>query len=277
MLLHTESLDAPGATPSRAVVFLHGILGSGRNLSTLARRFVEAGPAWRAVLVDLRAHGASLGGGPPDSVEQAAQDVLDTLGAHLLPLAGVVGHSFGGKVALALARRAPSLERVVSIDSAPGARGDGRGSEHTMLVLERLEALRGPWVSRDGFVLELQGAGVDRGVAQWLAMNVRRSSSGAFELALSLPRIRALVESYFSTDLWPVLEASAAPSAPGPAVHLVVGARSDVFSADDRRRAEALAAVPQSRLTVDVVDAGHWVHVDAFDALLSVLIQRMGG
>jgi pimeloyl-ACP methyl ester carboxylesterase len=55
MLLHVDLVTAAGATPTRAFLFLHGILGQGTNLRTLARRFVEARPMVQAVLVDLRA------------------------------------------------------------------------------------------------------------------------------------------------------------------------------------------------------------------------------
>ena len=47
-------VTAEGARPERAILFLHGILGSGGNWRTFARRFVAARPDWAAVLVDLR-------------------------------------------------------------------------------------------------------------------------------------------------------------------------------------------------------------------------------
>src|SRR5262245_29764791 len=88
----------------RAVAFLHGILGSGNNLRTIARRFVEARPEWQAWLVDLRGHGRSPKGAGAPSLESAARDVA-SLAARATPqLAGVVGHSFGGKVALEVSR-----------------------------------------------------------------------------------------------------------------------------------------------------------------------------
>src|SRR5207237_822421 len=40
-----------GSRPERAIAFLHGILGRGINLRTIARRFVEARPGWTAWLV----------------------------------------------------------------------------------------------------------------------------------------------------------------------------------------------------------------------------------
>ncbi len=61
MLLHHDLITAPEATPTKAVLFLHGILGTGANLRSHARRFVQAHPEFLGVLVDLRAHGNSQG------------------------------------------------------------------------------------------------------------------------------------------------------------------------------------------------------------------------
>src|SRR5438067_11845085 len=88
-----------GSRPERAIAFLHGILGRGINLRTIARRFVEARPGWTAWLVDLRGHGRSPKGAPNPSLETAARDVLNLAAQADLPLAALVGHSFGGKVA----------------------------------------------------------------------------------------------------------------------------------------------------------------------------------
>ena len=46
-------VTAPGQTPDRWMLFLHGILGSGANWRTVARKIVAARPQWGAVLVDL--------------------------------------------------------------------------------------------------------------------------------------------------------------------------------------------------------------------------------
>ena len=65
-----------GARPRKTIAFLHGILGSGGNLRTIARRFVDARPSWTAWLVDLRGHGRSPKGTPDPSLEAAARDVV---------------------------------------------------------------------------------------------------------------------------------------------------------------------------------------------------------
>lgn len=273
MLLASELIRGAGA--SKTAAFLHGILGSGANLRSHAKRFVQARPEWQVLLLDLRAHGESLGAEGADTVAAAARDVEQTARSLALSLSAVVGHSFGGKVALELARSHVELEHVVTLDSSPGARPDARGSETTAQVMMLLETLRGPWASREDFVREVEARGQPRGVAQWLAMNVARAD-GQFVFRLDLSRIRALLEDYLVVDLWPVLE-EAARSHQGPRFHLVIGGRSRVYEPDDRARAEALEALAGESgfVTVDVLDAGHWVHVDDPDGVARVLQHRL--
>lgn len=273
-----------GADPHADILFLHGILGRGANLRTLAKRFVAACPGWSAVLVDLRGHGASkLEGGPggsadePATLAQCARDVAGVALRSTRPVGAVLGHSFGGKVALELARhgdeaRAVSGRRFVIVDSLPGPRESARGSETTLEVLELLAALPGPFPTRQAFVAALRERGLAQGIAEWLGTSLRKDEDG-FRFGVDLGLVRALLDDYFTTDLWPVVAAPAHDAR----MHLVVGDRSTVFDDAAREHARALAAsAPAGHVTLDVVPAGHWVHVDAPDALLEVLVRRLG-
>ena len=42
---------------NKTMAFLHGILGSGSNWRSFAKRLVQDKPGWRALLIDLRKHG----------------------------------------------------------------------------------------------------------------------------------------------------------------------------------------------------------------------------
>jgi len=64
------------AGPAQWMLVLHGILGSGGNWRSFARRVAEACPSWGFVLVDLRMHGLSQGAPPPHTVESAARDLV---------------------------------------------------------------------------------------------------------------------------------------------------------------------------------------------------------
>ena len=273
MKLEHELVPAVGAPATKTVLFLHGILGSGNNLRSLARKFLEQRPGWQAALVDLRAHGQSLGVEGADTVMNAAADCAQTFRTLDAPVRAVVGHSFGGKVALALAQQHGAvLEQVLTLDSTPGVRLDARGSESTLRVVELLDGLTGPWSKRDDFVDEVCAHGQSRGLAQWLAMNLDKRDQG-FVFRLDLRRIHALLEDYFAVDLWPVVERAAEGT--GPRIHLVIATKSQVYSHEERVRASALEAKRPDAVTVDLVDAGHWLHVENPQAVLETVLRRL--
>jgi pimeloyl-ACP methyl ester carboxylesterase len=260
-----------GLRAERTIVFLHGILGRGHNLRTIARRFIEARPDWTALLVDLRGHGRSPKGLPGASLEAAAADVVNVVRRASHPVATVVGHSFGGKVALEAARigSTASLEHVVVIDSMPGSQPQVRSDDSALTVIDTIASLPPALASKADFIEALIATGKTRTLAQWLAQSVEKMDDG-FRFMLDLDEIRALVLDYYSRDLWPVVEDPPV----GVRVHLVIGDRSDAYSPEERLRATRLASSSE-RVTVDVLPAGHWVHVDDPEGLLRILLDRI--
>ncbi len=275
-MLHHEILRADAAAPQRSFLFLHGILGSGTNLRSLARALVTEDPSWQAVLVDLPGHGGSAMPPPPHTLAACARAVMALEAALEQPIRGVLGHSFGGKVAMTLARgpEAPAreLEHVFLVDSMPGARPSARGSENVLAVLDALERLSPRVARREDYVEALVERGQSRAIASWLAMSLRRTADG-FEMGFDLPAIHALLDDYFTADLWPLFDEE--PARRAPRLHLVIGDRSNVFDEADRAHARALAA--SDRATLDVLPAGHWVHVDDPSGLRRVLVERVRG
>jgi esterase len=265
-LVHTAWVRAPSAEPRRVVLFLHGILGSGGNLRGLAQAFVQSELGVAALLVDLRLHGKSRAFAPPHDVHACARDLTVLEQTLPWPVTGVVGHSFGGKVALAYHGLRPALTRVVTLDSDPGSRPDRVGSEQTMAVLAMLAQLPKVYARREEFIERVHAEGHSRSVADWLAMNLERGPDG-FVLRIDLPGIHALLDSYFSLDLWPILEQSTAK------VDIVIGGRSAVWDQADRARIAALARRQPERTRVHVLpESGHWVHVDDAAGLRAALL-----
>ena len=258
-----------GARPDRAIAFLHGILGRGINLRTIARRLVEARPDWTAWLVDLRGHGGSPKGTPAPSLEAAARDVVNLATQAELALRAIVGHSFGGKVALEAARLGilKSLDRVVVIDSAPGSTEPFRGGDSPLDVIDIIESLPREFASKSDFIRAAGAAGMTRTLADWLAGSLEREN-GHVDFSLDLNEIRALILDYFARDLWPVVEHPPG----GVNVHLVIADRSGSYSPADRERALRIAA-SSSQVTVDVLPGGHWLHVDNLDGVLGKLLD----
>jgi len=290
---------APSA-PVRAL-FVHGLLGRGANLASLARA-VEALPQLRgsaAAVADLRGHGGStaLRLPAPHTLAAAAADVARSLAAERVSL--LVGHSLGGKVLLALAsdaaaaaalvRTSPAARvDVVVLDSFPGAAtalaADADADVSSVRrVLDLVASAPAPLPSRRWVADACAARGLDAALAAWLASCTTREGSedGALRWAFDPAVARALYDDYVATDAWPALLAGS--PVPGLNVHVVMASRSArwadadtaarVRAAVDAQAARDAAAAtpPRGRVTFTRVEAGHWCHVDAPDACLRAI------
>jgi esterase len=263
--LHTSQIRAKDTEPSHTLLMLHGILGSGSNLRSLAQRLVQSNPGLQAVLVDLRLHGRSQGFPPPNTVQACARDLAELARGLPLPVSQVLGHSFGGKVALAFHAEHPQLERIMLLDSVPGARLSAYGSEQTYDILALLERLPEGFANREQFLGRVTAEGQSRVIAEWLAMNLERTTDG-LRMRIDTKGIRELLADYFALDLWPVISHSSAR------VDVVIGGRSAVWQADDRARFKQLRQAHPNQFRLHVLEqAGHWVHVDDFEGLAAAL------
>src|SRR5262245_22188729 len=100
------------------LVVLHGLLGSSRNWQTAGGDLAKAGAA-HVMALDLRNHGKSPHADVM-SYDAMVADVLTWMDARGLTRVSLMGHSMGGKVAMALACRHPErVERLIVVDIAP--------------------------------------------------------------------------------------------------------------------------------------------------------------
>jgi lipase len=94
---------------------MHGVSSHALRFRRLAERLV---PRFRVVSVDLRGHGHS-DWEPPWDFDTHVADLLDTADSLGIERADWMGHSFGGRLALELATRAPDrVQRLVLLDPA---------------------------------------------------------------------------------------------------------------------------------------------------------------
>jgi lipase len=109
MLLKTRRWGAPA---QESVVCIHGITQHGGVFDQLGRHLADLGHS--VVAVDLRGHGES-GREPPWSTETQVGDLLETVDELGIERATWVGHSFGGRLAAALAADSPERTRGVAL------------------------------------------------------------------------------------------------------------------------------------------------------------------
>jgi lipase len=111
MKLNTHRWGPSGAG---AVVCIHGVAQHGRVFEDLGGRLAESGHS--VVSVDLRGHGGS-GHEPPWNVETHMGDIEETIDSLGIERVSWVGHSFGGRLAAALAAKLPDrTERMALLD-----------------------------------------------------------------------------------------------------------------------------------------------------------------
>uniref|UniRef100_A0A0C9QVG4 TSA: Wollemia nobilis Ref_Wollemi_Transcript_5885_1661 transcribed RNA sequence n=1 Tax=Wollemia nobilis TaxID=56998 RepID=A0A0C9QVG4_9CONI len=275
--------ERPVPEPPTAVL-LHGILGGRKNWGSFARRLAKDFPMWQFLLVDLRCHGdsASISKRVPHSVASAARDVLQLVGQLRLTPRVLIGHSFGGKVALSMADQAAKpLARPVRVwvlDATPGkVHAGGDGEDHPAELIYVLRQMP-KQVPSKGYVIDaLIQKGFSMEIAQWVTTNLQpvngygRGISG-YSWVFDLEGIAEMYKSYENTNLWQVVE-----NVPqGVHVDFLRAERSlHRWAHEDIQRihaAEELAASEGAGVQMHVLeDAGHWVHADNPDGLFRIL------
>lgn len=243
------SVAAPGAgadAPHR-VVFLHGLFGRGRNFTTIARAL---GPDALSLLVDLPNHAKSAWTEGFDYAE-ISDLVADHLRADFAangPV-DVVGHSMGGKVAMALALRHPNLvRRLVVVDISPVVSPEPKGNfQH---LLDSLAAVDLGQVERRSDADEaLQAPIPQAGVRAFLLQNLERVGDG-FGWEPNLAMLRAELDTIMGFPDFP------GATFEGP-VLWVRGDQSNYIARGDMPAMRAL--FPETEL-VTIHGSGHWVH-----------------
>lgn len=249
MKLHTATVGS--GTPR--VAYLHGLLGQGKNLATIAKAVAGPDPG---LLYDLPNHGRSpwtSGFGYASMADTVAADLRERLG-HTGPIA-VMGHSMGGKTAMALALRHPDLVRgLVVADIAPDDSSHGYGFHR---LLDALIGVPLATVSTRADADRLLAPAVqDAGVRSFLMQNLYRTPTGwAWRANLDLLR-----ESLPLISGWP---AGVRGVYDGPVLWLR-GADSGYVT--DEHIPVMKELFPRARL-VTIKNAGHWLHADQPEAV----------
>lgn len=265
ILSHTEITAGPA--PERWLYVLHGIYGSGRNWATVAKRLVEEHPGWGAILVDLRLHGDSLGFAPPHTLEACARDVA-RLEAHLdRPAKAILGHSFGGKVALL--RAADPAERLAQVWVIDSTLRTGEPTGSAWRIVELVEALPETFRSRQEVAEALTRHGYAPGVGQWLAMNLEREGD-SFRWKLDWEGVEAMLRDYFARDVWGIVE----NPPEGTELHIVKASQSDALDSGTTERIER-AVEATGAVHLHRVEGSHWLNVDNPDAILELLTTHL--
>ena len=246
-----------GAGPN-TVLLLHGFLGSGKNLSTLAKKIAELHPSLSLIVPDLTGHGTSPGLPKHASLTDLARDVLALCQDRPGPY-WVIGHSLGGRVALRLSELSPKLARVALLDISPSPMLLTQSDTH--LVTKIL--LRAPSASptREPFRVYFREAGLSEALNSWLLMNLTLRDE-QYVWRIDREALAGLLDNANQEDLWSPAEALARQDK----LWSINGEESPYVSHEDALRLFQVGAHVKA-----LPNAGHFVHVDALPALLIAL------
>ena len=236
------------------LVILHGLFGSSDNWRGLAK---ELATKCQVISVDLRNHGRS-----PHSSEQTyalmVEDLAELFERLKLEKVDIIGHSMGGKVAMAFSQRYPQwLRRLVVVDIAPRQYHD----EHSAIFRVLLALDLSLFTSRNEVDDALKIALPDKAVRQFLLMNLAINGE---QLSWRI-NLQALYDNY-SQLLAAVCEDETImiPSC------FIRGGLSAYIGDEDEDLIRSY--FPYAELAT-IEQAGHWVHAEAPQQFLSKITE----
>ncbi|MAA93564.1 MULTISPECIES: alpha/beta fold hydrolase [unclassified Arsukibacterium] len=238
MILHSHSTGS-----GQPLILLHGLFGSYDNLAGIARTLSDQ---WHVISIDLPNHGQSPHSDTMDYSSMVA-DLAATLDNLNIARCAVLGHSLGGKLAMAFALAHPErVTELIIADIAPVsyARSHqavfaGLKAVDTATVANRTEADQ-----------QLTKYITEPGVRQFLLKSLHKTEQGfAWRFNLSV-----LAQCYDQLLSFP--EGNAAYS--GPAL-FIKGAESDYILPE--HRSQIMQYFPEAQAKI-INGTGHWLHAE---------------
>ncbi len=239
-----------------ALLILHGLFGSATNWRSMGRLLAAN---YEVHALDLRNHGASPWADTMTYTEMA-DDVRQYIEQHGLGTVTMMGHSMGGKTAMALALTHPDqVERLIVVDIAPRSYTDGLSNY--ALAMRSID-LATP-ASRGEVQRQLQALLPDTAIAPFLVQNLVPRNDH-FDWRINLAAITASMPDLI--DFPANLHTRVFDK---PTTAIVGGLSGYVPNGDSTPFRPMFPSI-----TVEVIDgAAHWVHADKPQAFLEA-VQR---
>ena len=237
----TLAFERSGSGPP--LIILHGLFGSSTNWKSIAQCLTKSYAVDR---IDLRNHGASPWHDTMDYIAMA-DDVKQFIEQHQLENPIVLGHSMGGKVAMVLAVRYPTLVKaLIVVDIAPVTTDTRHTSVVRALGNLNLLAVR----SRRDAAAALSYDIPDASLRQFLLQNlIRRETGYAWRINL-----RALADNITLLADFPVLPGCYS----GPTLFVRGGDSNYV----EIKHEPVIRQMFPASVIRTIARAGHWLHAE---------------
>jgi pimeloyl-ACP methyl ester carboxylesterase len=247
-----------GAGPPLAL--LHGLFGASRNFATLSRTLSQT---YRVISLDARNHGTSPHATGMSYPELAA-DVIETLASLGALPAVLLGHSMGGKTAMAAGLLHPdAVQRLIVADIAPVPYHHA----NTSLIAALLALQPSPNMTRAHADAALAGPIPNPGVRAFLLQNFVPGDTPGWRIGLA-----ELAAGMSDIEGWPDFPSAARYD--GKTLFLA-GADSDYLRPEHWPGLKN--RFPAARLET-LANAGHWLHADqpaAFTATVTAFLAEL--
>lgn len=231
-----------GKADAPALLIAHGLFGSARNWGVMSKRLSDAR---HVIAVDMRNH-ASSPWFSSNSYHNMAADLAEAIGLQPTPV-DIIGHSMGGKAAMALALTRPELvAHLIVADIAPVQ------YSHTQLpLISAMQSLERATVSsRREADLQLHNSIPDPGIRAFLLQSLDLKTQPP-SWRLNLDVLAAEMDKIISFPQF-------LTQFDGPTLFLS-GANSNYVTS--AHHAKILTLFPNAQFR-QIADAQHWLHAE---------------
>ncbi len=246
-LLNYKITQPENPIHSTPILLIHGLFGDMNNLGMIARGLTD----YTTIQVDVRNHGESF---HSDEMNYSAManDIAALLESLDIPEVTIIGHSMGGKIAMALsAKIADKIKNLIIIDVAPVAYTVHRHTE----IFAALNAVSNANISDRKEAAELMRTILDEEFVIQFLLKSFKQGTWKFNVPVLQARYNDIIG-------WEVV-----PSFTKPTLFIIGGESSYVQKED-----QALITQQFPNATAKIISgAGHWVHAQKTDAVLRAI------
>lgn len=249
MNLHYQ-VDGQG----EAIILIHGLFGSADNLGLLARSLKDK---YKVISIDLRNHGRSPHSDSFTYREMAA-DVLTVIDQCDIESFSLIGHSMGGKVAMAMTELAAHrFNHLIVLDMAPVHYHVHR---HQNVFAGLQEVSKHTVSKRSEAETYLAQHVLEPGVRQFLLKSFAKTDSG-YNWRFN---VEGLIANYDTIMGWQEV-----PAFTGKTL-FIKGQDSEYILPEHR---ESIAKQFPSAKAHMVANTGHWLHAEKPDTVNRIILN----